>query len=361
MNFETLIGKASNSKEKEWTTTVSDNGDNTATITTIFGYVNGKKQTNTRIVTCGKNIGKLNETTPLQQAISEANSKWTKKRDSGYVPKSGHFAGSTPILPMLALDYSKRGHDINFPCFVQPKLDGVRCVFSNGKMTSRRGKEFLHLDHILEELKGIDHVLDGELYSDTLSFQELVGIVRRVTLTDEDRVILLQVKFVVFDCISSESFETRFNKLKDVIPHRFEYSELIQTISCPTVDIATDYLLEYQMVGYEGLILRNKLGGYNSNHRSKNLQKLKTFQDSEYTIIGFTEGEGLEKGCVIWICQVCEGKTFNVRPKGTREHRASLFETGDTYVGEMLTVKYQELTDDGIPRFPVGISIRNYE
>ena len=75
----------------------------------------------------------------------------------------------------------------------------------------------------------------------------------------------------------------------------------------------------------------------------------------------FTEGEGLDKGLVIWICKTKEGRTFNVRPRGTHAERAEFFKNGQTYVGKMLTVRFQELTGDGIPRFPVGIAFRDYE
>ena len=113
--------------------------------------------------------------------------------------------------------------------------------------------------------------------------------------------------------------------------------------------------------GYEGVIIRNKKGLYRLATRSEDLQKFKEFEDAEFSIVGFTEGEGNEKGAVIWICETEEKKKFRVRPKGTVDDRKELFKKGQTYVGKMLTVKYQELTDEGIPRFPVGLAIRDYE
>ena len=78
-------------------------------------------------------------------------------------------------------------------------------------------------------------------------------------------------------------------------------------------------------------------------------------------VVGVEQGVGLEDGCVIWVCQTKEGKTFHCRPRGTREDRQQLFENGKDYVGKMLTVRYQENTDEGLPRFPVGITFRDYE
>jgi len=77
--------------------------------------------------------------------------------------------------------------------------------------------------------------------------------------------------------------------------------------------------------------------------------------------VDFKEGEGQEAGCVLWVCQTKDGKPFNCRPRGTREDRMQLFQEGKNYVGKHLTVRFQELTTDGIPRFPVGIAFRDYE
>ena len=71
--------------------------------------------------------------------------------------------------------------------------------------------------------------------------------------------------------------------------------------------------------------------------------------------------ERATKQVVVWECQTPDGQTFRVRPRGTQEARRELFENGGDYVGQQLTVRYQELTDDGVPRFPVGIAIRDYE
>jgi len=91
------------------------------------------------------------------------------------------------------------------------------------------------------------------------------------------------------------------------------------------------------------------------------LQKYKEFEDTEYPVVGFREGEGDEKGCVLWECRLPSGGTFWVRPRGTREDRGEAFLAGSTYIGKQLTVRYQELTTDGVPRFPVGIAFRDYE
>ena len=117
---------------------------------------------------------------------------------------------------------------------------------------------------------------------------------------------------------------------------------------------------EYVAAGYEGIMLRTRDGLY-KHSRSVDLLKYKEFLDGEYEVVGAEQGQGLEEGCVIWICRTAEGKTFHCRPRGTRESRSELFQKNEEYMGKHLTVRFQELTDEGIPRFPVGITFRDYE
>ena len=108
-------------------------------------------------------------------------------------------------------------------------------------------------------------------------------------------------------------------------------------------------------------MVRNHKGAYALGKRSANLQKVKTFLDAEYEIVGYEQAIGNDVGTVIWKCKTGTNQEFAVRPTGTREQRREWFTNGGSYSGKMLTVKYQELTDDGIPRFPVGIAVRDYE
>ena len=384
--FPRLYGEASTGKRKVWSVRVFEQ-DGSGVIETIHGYEDGKLQTNQRTVSTGKNIGKKNETTPLQQAISESNSMWVKKRESGYADETTTVdADGTPVdtsnavnganadavmggkginpsvpSPMLAHDYSKRGKDIVFPCYIQPKLDGTRCVAFEGKLFSRNRKSYPHLEHIVKELSKLHPkiILDGELYSTELTFQEIVGMVKRETLKEGDAEKQLKIKFHVYDTIHDAPFEDRLLNLQHIFKkNKFKYLVLVKTDTCSKDEIQEKHAA-YVADGFEGLMLRNKLGKY-SNNRSVHLQKYKEFEDNDYIITGYVEGQGLESGCVIWICET-SGKTFHVRPRGSREDRQQLFRDGELYVGKKLTVRFQELTSDSIPRFPVGIAIRDYE
>jgi DNA ligase-1 len=266
---------------------------------------------------------------------------------------------------MLAHDYNKRGASIKFPCYVQRKYDGTRCVAIPGKgLYSRNKKAYPHMEHILEDIAGLPEslVLDGELYSTELTFQETVGLVKRETLKKGDAEQQKKIRFHVYDIISDKPYEDRWARLQALfITGKFKYLELVPTEQCNTVREMKELHGAYVEEGYEGLMLRNKTAAYKVGQRSADLQKYKTFEDDEYTIVGYKEGDGLERGCIIWVCKTKAGHEFACRPRGTREERADLFESGDDYIGKKLTVRYQELTDEGIPRFPVGICVRDYE
>lgn len=118
---------------------------------------------------------------------------------------------------------------------------------------------------------------------------------------------------------------------------------------------------EYVKAGYEGIIIRNVSGLYSLKKRSKDLQKYKEFKDEEFTVIGGVSSTGTEVDCVIFNVKNKKGQEFAVRPRGSFEQRKLWLKDIKNLVGKSLTVRFQELTDDGIPRFPVGIGIRNYE
>lgn len=361
----TLYSKSKTNKVKVWSIHVELHTDNKSVIITKYGYLDGKVTTGRREITMGKNVGRANVTTHYEQAISEAKSKWKNKKNQEYVENLDELDVKTidkPILPMLAHDFKKRGKDIKFPCFVQPKLDGVRAVYNNGKLTSRTGKLFPHLSHIMEELKGTELILDGELYSNKVGFQDIVGIVRKDKLNKDDKIKQNYIIYLVYDVVLPEHYQNRLEILRKFFKNnKLKSIQLHTTDICEQVDDVPVYHSRYVFEGFEGLMLRNFKGLYEIKNRSKNLQKFKAFKDDEFKIIGYTEGSGKEKGAVIWVCETKQGKEFKTRPEGTYAERKKLYKNADKYVGKYLTVKYFEMTDDGIPRFPIGIAVRDYE
>ena len=111
--------------------------------------------------------------------------------------------------------------------------------------------------------------------------------------------------------------------------------------------------------GYEGAIIRECTSIYDQGNRSNYLVKYKKFQDEEFEIVGYKEGKGKDTGTIILRCINVNGIEFDCDLEGTFEYRKSLLSQGDTFIGKKLTIKFQEYTDDMIPRFPTGVNIRD--
>ena len=380
-SFPILYGVEKNGKIKSWLASVFKHSSEDKALSVIeFGQIDGKKQTATREYTEGKNIGKKNQTTPLQQCINETLKKWKDKKekesykennDSIEEKEDNNEEKEEKYFPMLAHTYEpntkkNKKNDIDFPCFVQPKLDGLRCIMylSNDKIRcqSRTGTFFDSLTHITNELETFFKinkvVLDGELYTDNIPFEELSGLIKKKKLSEEDKEKLKIVKYHVYDIINDKTYE---NRLKDINLYikNFQYVVKVPTYQVENNFNFKDYFSHFIETGYEGIMLRNVNGLYRCNYRSHDLQKYKEFCESEYTISSFKEGDGRDKGTVIWVCQTEDGKEFSVRPRGTIEKRREWHINGKKYIGKKLTVIYQELSEMGIPRFPVGKDVRD--
>ena len=357
------------------------------------GILDGKLQVDTREYTEGKNIGKKNETTPLEQCMQEVEKKWKDKiekegysetTDSLTTPANITTSSSSAyhplperkIFPMLANKYepaaaSKKRKGIVFPCFVQPKLDGLRCiVYLNGDSRpvyqSRTGGYFAVLEHLDTSVQDIlskhpTMILDGELYTTEIPFEELAGIIKKKTLTEADKQKIQCVQYHVYDIVISDiPFRNRLSIIQQMIPETSRSNvKLVPTYLINTSTTFKEKFSEYVAQGYEGIMLRNTEGVYQENYRSNDLMKYKEFFEAEYTIVDFKEAMGRDAGTVIWECETPEGRRFSVRPRGTQEARREWFCRGASLVGKQLTVIYQELSEMGVPRFPVGKAIRD--
>lgn len=398
--LETLFGIDKSGRTKSWDASVSLHNDGTATATITYGLISGKKQTTTRLYTVGKNIGKSNETSPYEQALSETQSKWKDKKEKEGYSTNQSTANPSPgfnpnlntsqqsestaqqhpkILPMLAhvFEPSKPKNKIQFPCYVQPKLDGVRCVCyldETGTQLlaqSRTGSYFESVGHITTELLGPFQnipelgrgvALDGELYTDSMPFEQLVGLIKKKKMSPEDVEKLREISYHVYDVIvPNATFHERFQTLKRITEIiNSPFVKLVDTQMAPDTEAFRAFFSKSVEEGFEGVMLRNIAGKYQCNYRSHDLQKYKEFFESEYEICGFREAEGRDRGTVIWFCRLPDesGSVFSVRPRGTLEMRRQWFLKGDDYIGKRLTVIYQELSEQGVPRFPVGKCLR---
>jgi len=364
--YPVLYGQSTHGTLKVWTIRVESAERDTAPARIIIthGQDGGKQQETIRVVSEGKNLGRANATTPWTQALAEATAFWTKKQDKGY-RTTKHT--SAPIgtrgarLPMLALKYDDRSHDVVWPAFVQPKLNGVRCLMERVGddivFHSRGNKQFTTLTHLKADALAVlqdGDILDGELYSHAdITFQELVSLIKNEKTSDPTRVARY-VKFWNYDRCEDAPFVVRASRL-------IEHGSIKRV---PTYRVANEqemrqYHGRFCEEGYEGTMVRS--GGdapYRFQYRSPSLLKVKDFQTDEFEIVGAEEGVGKAAGQATFMCETTEGKRFGCRCIGTDEDRREQWTNRQRYVGKWLTVKYQTLSDDGIPVFPVGINIR---
>lgn len=348
---------------------VHDHVSYTELITKKKTTINGKWVEDVYTYTEGVNIGKSNETTHLQQALNEANSLINRLKDAGFTttrpdPKVKFNTDAAGLMkPMLAHGFSEKL--IKFPCIGQPKYDGVRCLtFVNSKgeveILSRKGKPY-NIPHLREWAENHKDCLplDGELYNHKeLTFQEIVSAVKK----HSD--ITSKIRYVVYDRpVADLDCRSRIDRLQRVFDEKIEKDAPLyfsEYVILKDMDDAWAYHKKCTDAGYEGIILRNMEGKYEFGFRSNDLIKLKTFDDTEFEIVDVVEATGRDAGTAIFVCK-CKGGKFNVKPQGSHELRTEYFNNRKALIGKMVTVQYQGLSDDGIPRFPSAVSVRDYE
>lgn len=387
MKLETLYKRAKSGKIQYWQIEVVE----ASPANYGWGIVKTSGQLGTEnpivhreTITKGKNIGKSNETTPQQQAESQALSDWNKKRDEGYksledlgylgvkraeedlpqlleqlLPQFNTDASGNP-KPMLATDW-KKIKKITYPVLLQPKLDGVRCLMivnvDNGILVnflSRSGKEYTTLTHIEKDIVATSpkesFILDGEIYSDELAFQEIIAAVKK------QRPESLKLKFRAYDIVSSEPQQERWNKTVALVG-KLSSSEiqLVQTLQINyESDVKTHHDLWVQD-GYEGAMIRLLHGTYAQGQRSRELLKVKEFDESEFLFLDWEKGKREED--LIAVLQADNG-TFKAKMVGTAKEKKELY-TSTIPEGSLLTVKHFGWTEDKLPRFPIGKAFRD--
>ncbi len=380
--FPILYKKTNTGAMQFWQIEVVSVPDNdTANIVTRYGQLGtDSPQSTSDFISKGKNPGKKNATTAVEQAHKEAESKHNKQLKKGYVETIESAQNEEldeliegGIVPMLAQSYSKHGHKIKYPCFVQPKLDGIRCIaiIRGGVCTlwSRTRKPITSCPHIIQELEAIfdnartEIILDGELYNHEFkaNFEHIVSLVRQ----EEPDPKHTDVQYHIYDMVNGMEFSGRSDVLHEWIADlAIEDSSLrlVETIRLKSEDQVMEYFDKFRAQGYEGAMLRNSESRYESK-RSYDLLKVKEFDDAEFEIIGIDEGRGKLSGHVgAFKCRTGEGKEFFAKMSGDTSKLRDYFVDHTLWIGKRLTVRYQGFTSaENVPRFPVGVAIRDYE
>ena len=277
------------------------------------------------------------------------------------------------IKPMLAHKFDINRVDYSKPVYIQPKLDGVRCLFTKDGAYSRTGKQFKNIAHI--ELALIpffkeqpDVVLDGELYNHELKndFEKIISLVRKQKPTADDRLEAKQlVQFHVydyFDGVMYDSYRTRMKQLacSDIYCDSIKYVPAYRVYKHEeALNMHHDAWLAK---GYEGSILR--LDGIYKHGRSYDLMKFKDFSDTEATIVGYEAGKGKREGTLgKFLMQDDSGVNFGCPPgKGfTYKKLADMLNNIHDYIGKRATFTYFQKTNAGSYRHPQFKALRNYE
>lgn len=372
---------------------------------TESGFINMKISRSAPTYADIKNKGKKNERNVFHQALVIARGKYLKKVQDGAVQKNELKNRSeikeTKYFPMLAKNYKDFAEKIKYPVYIQPKLDGLRCVIYLDKpptasvtytdviMYTRQKKEYPYnsanddirkaLLKLLKQIYSKDRsesvYLDGELYKHGKSLQNINSVSRGVSDIGHAEYHMYDMFYPSY---TNESFTERTKQLSDIysiLSHDDKkYVKLVPTHLCRTKADDTTLYRHYLDAGYEGTMIRNPDGKYaksatqkSSALRSKDLLKRKEVYDGEYEVIDFTQGNmGKDVGALVWVCVTPHGKLFNVVPNISYPDRYSLFKEcekkfSSKYANRMINIEYRSLSDDNVPQHAKGIRFRDFD
>lgn len=349
------------------------------------------------------NIGQINYRDHFKQALVLARGKYLKKIDEGGAPANEYGKKLTkhakyfPMLAKIYEDYVQK-HKLKWPVFVQPKLDGVRCIsylnmhgkniksadISNVIMYTRKKKEYPNNklnDNIRRELlpilvknyvNGESVYLDGELYCHGMKLQDINHYVRKGDIDEPDDIIRYWI-YDLFYPSQKIKFEDRATTLVSLSTHTHNLQHIcfVETLQIKNQQELDAQYQTYITDGYEGMMIRPSDGLYatsakgSAGLRSKNLLKRKEVFTDEYEVVDWTQGTaGKEIGAIIWVCQTPKGIRFNVTPNMSYPERYEIYKEckksfTDTYANRMLTVEFRGKSTDDVPQHAKGIDFRD--
>lgn len=263
-----------------------------------------------------------------------------------YPPAFGH---DKPDI-MLADTY---GSNIDVTQYwISEKLDGVRARWNGTNLISRGGLVFAAPNWFTEGFPPIS--LDGELWIERNRYEEVSSIVRKQQPHEGWR----SIRFMIFDLpMHGGSFNDRVNAMRKInLQNASPYLKIIVQWQ-----VSSELELKQRLESVihqrgEGLMLHHKTARYASG-RSQDLLKLKPFADAEATVIGYRPGKGKYLGQVGSLhVETDDGKQFHVGTGLSDEERRT-----PPPLNSRITFRYQGLTKNGIPRFPVFLHIRDEE
>lgn len=365
-NLPKLYKRDTTGKVREWTMQYGYNLDKTQAGTrTISGLQDGKKVTSEWFITEAKNVGRANATTNITQAKFEAQAEFDKRIEKEYFEDINAIDSYVAFKPMLAHDFTKTPVESGY---TQPKLDGIRMVVNSRGLYSRSNKPIVAVPHIENLLKTFIEkfptvTLDGELYNHALkdNFQKITSLVRKTVNIGKDELAESAelVQYHVYDMFDSSNpsmtFIERNAWLQENLPIGISENFSIQLVKTDKADSSEDIdklYGEYTTAGYEGQMIRQDTP-YEFK-RTKNLLKRKEFITEEYKVVEIQEGNGNWAGYAKrFILELADGTQFSSGVRGSQDKLAELLKNKDNV--NWATCRYFELSNDGVPRFPVVI------
>jgi ATP-dependent DNA ligase len=361
-------------------------------ITKIKRHTGHEQINEETIVDKGKNLGKLNASTPISQAITEAFRKYENKAKNANTKIHSSDARPFPMALQKSGTTKKATldeEDFKNGVLVQPKLDGIRTIahiLSNQTVEfySRKGNAFSGLNHIACEVlhmiinqkdyKDTQIYIDGEVYIHGTPLQELSGAIR-----GEDNALKQKLVYNIFDCfvmgecgILPLPQNKRYDLLKQMYKKKYKHIKLVSTEIIHSPKELEDIYNGYIKDGYEGVIARRSDGLYKSgvgSQRSSDVLKIKPFSTDEYEVVDYKEGRGRDKCAITFILKTSNGDEFAAVPNDTIENRKILFKKLEDnknmfqkkFKGKMATIQYADLSNKGVPTQPKFIALRTYE
>lgn len=375
-SLEPLFKTAIQGKKRVWQV-----GFRESKLLMTYGFVDGEITTNFSEVITNSSGRSLQE-----QALLEARSRYNEYRRKFYAPAGGLPSVKYEVMLARNKVYSENdAKKLQFPVICQPKLDGVRAtahlsIDGNVVLLSRTNKAFSHITHFNEDLATILQLLpqgafvDGELYIHGTEFNEISSVVRR-----EGHENAGQLEYWLFDVYYTATdgapYENRLSSLK-IVTEQLPAKSKIKLVDSVLIN-SHEKILEYQSLciekGFEGCIIRKLANNlkitdkkfrectYIQGGRVANLLKCKSEITEEGEVIGVENSSGTEEGAALLTIRDIRGNEMNIRFRGSVERRREWFRNPKLVLGKQATFKYQDLSEYGVPRFPVGIDLRDYE
>lgn len=335
-----------------------------------------KMQFSTPVLIEPKNVGRSNETAPFDQAVFEIKSEFQKQKDKKSYREEGEEAQGERFSPMLAHTYADRKKTVGWDNtsirkFVQHKYDGMRAGYDGTTFVSRGNKDLIPecVAHLNFDTQG--YTVDGEVilpheefYLDKPTGEGFQMTMRAVKKYRPE--LSPKLLYRVYDVVMDAPFQERKAVLEKLVTEANNPSVLLaETFEVLSEEDVMERQEQFLVEGWEGTMIRVSERGYKSGHRDIQLLKLKEFEDAEFIVIDIVEGKGKFVGLPMIVCmteptpKAPEGLRFAATQQGKEDSKREIFANRASFIGKLWTIKFQGRSSDGIPRFPVGIGVRD--